>query len=482
MARIVVAGAGVAGMCGAMMLARDGHQVVVLERDAAPPVEPGLAWDRWARPGVAQFRLPHALLPRFRQVMDEELPDVAAALEAAGALRSNRVAVLPPSMTGGVRPGDQRFDTITGRRPLVEAALARMLDDHPGITVRRGVTVRQLAIADPKAGDDVPRVDGVVTDARERIDADLVVDAGGRRSTLPQLLTMAGARSPVEDIADSGYVYYARHFRRTDGAMPTMVGPPLHTYTSLQTATLPADHGWWSVVIVASARDRALHRLTDPDVWQRLVASYPLIAPWVEAEPMTKVDVMAGVTDRVRHFLIAGRPVATGIVAVGDAAACTNPSLGRGISIAALQLASLRRVVQDVGTDDAEGLTMAFEARRAAEADPYLGDTLRTSAHRLAQLEAHAAGVAYEPDDPGWRIAAKLQAAAPTDPELLRAALDVGGLLARGEDVLKRPGLAARLAATPDTPPFPGPDRDEVLAIVGAGGASRHERTRRAIA
>ena len=93
--------------------------------------------------------------------------------------------------------------------------------------------------------------------------------------------------------------------------------------------------------------------------------------------------------------------MATGIVAVGDAAACTNPSLGRGISIAALQLASLRRAVRDVGTSDAEGLTMAFEARRAAEVDPYLGDTLHTSAHRLAQLEAHAAGVAYEPDDPG---------------------------------------------------------------------------------
>ena len=357
-----------------------------------------------------------------------------------------------------------------------------MLDEHPGVAVRRGVTVRQLVTADARVGDDRPPASsGVVTDAGERVDADLVVDAGGRRSTLPQLLTMAGARPPVEDVADSGYVYYARHFRRADGSMPTMFGPPLHTYTSLQTATLPADHGWWSVVVVASARDRALHRLVDPDVWQRLVASYPLIAPWVEAEPMTKVDVMARVTDRVRRFVIDGRPVATGIVAVGDAAACTNPSLGRGISIAALQLASLRRAVREAGTSDAEGLTMAFEARRAAEVDPYLRDTLHTSPHRLAQLEAHAAGVAYEPDDPAWRIGAKLQAAAPTDPELLRGALDVGGLLARGEDVVRsrhrRPPRRR-----PRTPPFPGPDRDEVLAIVGASGASRHNAPRSAMA
>ena len=95
---------------------------------------------RWVRPGVAQFGCRTRLLPRFRQVMDEELPDVVGALEAAGALRANRLTVLPPSMTGGVRPGDERFDTITGRRPMVEAALARMLDGHAGDhrTARRG--------------------------------------------------------------------------------------------------------------------------------------------------------------------------------------------------------------------------------------------------------------------------------------------------------------------------------------------------------
>ena len=195
---------------------------------------------------------------------------------------------------------------------------------------------------------------------------------------------------------------------------------------------------------------------------------------------MTGVDVMARVTDRVRRFVLDGRPVATGIVAVGDAAACTNPSLGRGISIAALQLAALRHVVRDVGADDAHALTMAYEARRAAEVDPYLHDTLHMSAHRLAQLEAARGRRAYEPDDPAWRAGAELQAAAPTDPELLRAALDVGGLLARGVDVMARPGLAARLAVAPDTPPFPGPDRAEVLAIIGQDGETLDGRSHRA--
>ena len=209
--------------------------------------------------------------------MDAELPDVVPALTAAGAYRGNRLGDLPVEMTGGLRPDDRRFDVVTGRRPLVEAVLAHLADAEPGVAVSRGVAVHGLLTADDSP-DGCPHVVGVVTDSGERITADLVVDAGGRRSTLPDLLEAVGGRRPEEDLADSGYVYYVWHFRSADGSMPTMFGPPLHTYASLQTATLPADHGYWSVVVVASARDRALRVLKDPEIWQRLLASYPLVA------------------------------------------------------------------------------------------------------------------------------------------------------------------------------------------------------------
>ncbi len=76
MARIVLIGAGVVGLGAAMLLARDGHQVTVLERDPAlPPAEPTEAWERWQRPGLNQFRLPHMFLAGFRRVLDAELPE-----------------------------------------------------------------------------------------------------------------------------------------------------------------------------------------------------------------------------------------------------------------------------------------------------------------------------------------------------------------------------------------------------------------------
>ena len=71
-------------------------------------------------------------------------------LEADGAVRFNRLAELPDALTGGRRPGDERFDAVTGRRPMVEATLARLVDEQPGIEVLRGVAVRGLLTDGPR--------------------------------------------------------------------------------------------------------------------------------------------------------------------------------------------------------------------------------------------------------------------------------------------------------------------------------------------
>ena len=110
----------------AMLLAGDGHQVIVLERDPeGPPSQPADAWDHWQRPGLNQFRLPHAFQGGFRSVLDTELPAASKALEAAGALRLNFIRdVLPATMTGGWRDGDESYEWLTARRPVMEAVLA----------------------------------------------------------------------------------------------------------------------------------------------------------------------------------------------------------------------------------------------------------------------------------------------------------------------------------------------------------------------
>src|SRR5688572_3590416 len=125
MAEILILGAGLNGLSTAALLALDGHEVTVLERDPAEPSGGADAlWDTWSRRGVNQFHLPHFMLPRWRELIDKELPGVIDELVVLGGLRLNAFTALPSNLTGAHDADDARFDTVTARRPIAEAAVA----------------------------------------------------------------------------------------------------------------------------------------------------------------------------------------------------------------------------------------------------------------------------------------------------------------------------------------------------------------------
>jgi flavin-dependent dehydrogenase len=472
-ARIVIAGAGVVGLGTALLLSRDGHEVTVLERDAgAPPAGTQEIWDSWQRRGVNQFRLPHFFLARYRSVLGTELPDVAEALTASGAIRLNTVLDAPETVRGAVRDGDGAFECLSGRRCVVEAAVASVAERADRLEIKRGASVAGL-VAGPAARDGVPHVAGVRLTTGEEIAADLVVDMTGRRSPLPRWLEAIGARAPRDELDDCGFIYYGRHFRSASGDIPPAIGGFLQHLGTISSLTLPADNGTWSVTLVTSANDKALRVLHDAGIWERTVRSLPLVAHWLDGEPIDdRVMAIAGIEDRHRNLMVDGAPVATGVVAAGDAWACSNPSVGRGASIGMLQATVLRDTVAAIGLEDPWEFACSFHDATAESVEPWYRDTLTADRHRLAEIDALIQGAEYRPADPGWEVSQALASSALKDPDCFRGFISVVMVLSREADVLSRPGMLDKVTALGSgwrDEPIPAPTRGELLSTVADG-------------
>jgi 2-polyprenyl-6-methoxyphenol hydroxylase-like FAD-dependent oxidoreductase len=469
MAEIIILGGGVCGLAAGLLLARDGHDVSVLEGDPEPvPSTADEAWFEWPRGGVAQFRQPHFLQARVCRFLERELPDVLEALIAEGAARVDPIERLPPTIHDRrPRPGDDRFQSVTARRSTTELVFASAASKDPRLIIHRGVHAVGLT---SRVADGTPHVTGVQIASGTSVRADLVVDAMGRRSPLPGWLVEVGAGTMHEEAEDCGFIYYTRFFRSADGSYPEPRTPTLVTpIGSFSILTLPSDCGTWSVTFFISSGDPPLKRLRDPQRWAATVAACPLHAHWLDGEPISDVRPMAGVLDRYRRLVVDEKPVATGVLLVADAWACTNPSLARGLALGLDNAARLRDIVRD-HIDDPQALVRVWDEVTEAEFTPWYRATVAVDRARLAEMEALRTGEEPpRPSDPAAAVRARFPRAAILDADLYRALMEMVGCLTLPAEIFARPGLAERVLELTDpeevTHP-PGPTRAELLDLL----------------
>jgi len=468
MARIVVLGGGVCGLASGLMLARDGHAVTVLERDAAPvPESVEEAWEEWSRDGVGQFRMAHFLQPAGRMVLEQELSDVFDAFVSAGAMRMDLLGLMPPTITDRApRDGDEQFVTYTARRPVFEQVLGRAAEDEPSLRIRRGVRAKEPTL---RLDNGTPHVTGVRLDSGETLPADLVVDATGRGSQLPRWCGEANIDPPHEESEDSGFIYYGRFFRSADGSTPQPFGPLLAPIGTFSILTLPSDNGTWSVTTYISSGDQALKRMRDPDAWSAVVKACPAHAHWLEGETLGELIAMGGVIDRYRRPVRNGQPLLTGIALLGDAWACTNPSLGRGMSLGLLHARCLRDVARSHLEDPVE-FAIAWDEATEAQLTPWYRETVAEDRTRLSEIDALRGGSEPpQPADTSQALRGALLTAMLHDPDLFRGFLESRCCLTPLGETFAQAGVPERireLAAEHERLQMPGPDREALLKLL----------------
>jgi flavin-dependent dehydrogenase len=194
----------------------------------------------------------------------------------------------------------------------------------------------------------------------------------------------------------------------------------------------------------------------------------PPIAHWIDGKPLSDVIPMAGAMDRYRRFVLDGEPIVTGLAAVGDAWACTNPTAGRGISLGLLQALALRDSLRSQGEDPA-GFLREFDRITEAELTPWYRQQVERDYLRAEQVQAAVEGRPWSPPDtPVMRMQNAFAAGARKDPDLARAFLENMSVLALPKDIMARPGIFEKVMryADADVPQFVGPDRAALASLV----------------
>lgn len=388
----VVLGGSVAGLCAAGVLAPHFDEVVVLERDVLPP-------GAEHRRGVPQSKHPHFVLNAGRRAMGTIFPGFEDALVEAGGL------LLMPSMSAAYGEkdgwGPRKASTMTmlySSRVLVERVLRDKVRELDVVEIREGAAVTGLVTT--AGGTAAGRVTGVTYTADDgeavTLDADLVVDALGRGSSVSDWLASAGWPAVPEKTLDAKVTYTSRWYQLPEPAerpaswwwrhlviTPTQEAgehPEEHEYLSnffpIEGDRAIACMGSWGLDMPRrpEAFEAAAERLRAPSFAAAMRACTPL----------SEVHLTRSTGNKWRRYDELATPP-LGLVSVGDSICGFNPFYAQGMSSAARSALVLADALRDHTTLDAAFTRDFLTAQKASLDVPWMLAMARDQAYDFAE-------------------------------------------------------------------------------------------------
>ncbi len=360
----LVIGGSLAGLLAARVLSNHFDKVTIVERDRITDLPE-------SRKGQPQTRHLHGLLARGLEVMTDYFPDLPEALANGGAVLSDMAAAMRWHAFGGYRM--QYQSGLTGvfmSRPFLEWQIRRRVLALPNVQILDQTSVAHLVTAA-----DGRHVIGLKilrrTDPNQRqvLNADLIVDASGRGSATPKWLSALGYPQPTESVVKVGVGYATRLYRRRPGeltgaaALIISPDPPAGKRMGL---IFPIEDDRWICTLGGWAGD---HAPVDEQGFMAFAQSLP--APDLynllgRLEPISDIVSHKFPSSLRRHYENLSR-FPEGYLVMGDAVCSFNPVYGQGMTSAALQAATLDKMLADCHS--LEGLWRSFFKQAAQVID-----------------------------------------------------------------------------------------------------------------